>query len=304
MQQTNFLSDRGVSMDDELRRDDIVGFFTDALESPDNNTGDPADGPALGDFLLGVVAGDDKIFDTFKEAVGPHFDPPAQLFNKAFLGADVKPEELSILAWVLPQRESVRKANREQTALPSMLWERARVGGEIFYNKMGMALEKFFAERNIQAFFPMGHPDIVKRFQSEKFYLTTNWSERHACHAAGLGTFGLCDGLITPAGKAHRCGSIIVHTKLTPTPRAYSGVHDYCLRYTKGTCGACIKRCPSGALSENGHNKKICEEFLLGACAEYFKGFSTYTCGLCQTKVPCEDRIPGRKIITPVRGFI
>ena len=43
---------------------------------------------------------------------------------------------------------------------------------------------------------------------SEKYGMASCWSERHAAFVSGLGTFGLCDGLITPVGKAMRCGSV------------------------------------------------------------------------------------------------
>ena len=39
--------------------------------------------------------------------------------------------------------------------------------------------------------------------------------ETHAAHAAGLGTFGLCDGLITPIGKAIRVGSVVAKMNFT-----------------------------------------------------------------------------------------
>lgn len=285
---------------------EITDFFKQAMSWPDNKLEGTGGELAWDDFLLGAALGADEIFDKFTEAVGPEFDKPAALFKKAFPDICAAPEELSILCWVLPQRESVRAANRAQNLLPAEIWGHAKADGEKFYLSLGTALEKFFADKGIPAFFPMGHSDIVKRFPSEKRYVTSNWSERHACYAAGLGTFGLCDALITPAGKAHRCGSIIIKAQLPPTPRDYSGFHDYCPWFTKGSCGMCIKRCPSGALSEKGHNKQLCEKYLHEVCMKFFNehGFEVSACGLCQTGVPCEDRIPGRPKITPVRGFL
>jgi epoxyqueuosine reductase len=123
----------------------------------------------------------------------------------------------------------------------------------------------------------------------------STWSERHAAYAAGLGTFGLCDGLITPAGKAVRVGSVIANIQIRPTPRPYTDHHGYCLFYTQGLCGKCIPRCPVGALSENGHNKRTCRSHIRPATEDYVKtnfGFEGYGCGLCQTGVPCESKIP------------
>ncbi len=99
--------------------------------------------------------------------------------------------------------------------------------------------------------------------QSEKYGLSSAWSERHAAYVSGLGTFGLCDGLITPLGKAMRCGSVIARLSVTPTPRLYEDHHAYCLFFTKGICGKCADRCPAGAISkEKGHDKKRCQEYI------------------------------------------
>lgn len=292
-------------MEDNLRKE-ITGFFSRELASADNSLGLEPQTPAWDDFLLGAAAGDDPIFLKFKEAAGPDHYTPLELFRMAFTDASVKAAELSVLAWVLPQTKAARDANREQKTLPAERWGRVKQYGEIFYNKMGARLEKFFAANGIEAVYPMGRPDIVKRVPSEKFYITSNWSERHACHAAGLGTFGLCDGLITPAGKAHRCGSIIVRAALKPTPRDYRGYRDYCLWFTKGSCGLCIRRCPAGAVTKQGHDKQRCQSYLHGPCINFFheRGLETYACGLCQTAVPCEDRIPGRAPTAIHRGFI
>jgi epoxyqueuosine reductase QueG len=110
-----------------------------------------------------------------------------------------------------------------------------------------------------------------------------------------LGTFGLCDGLITPLGKAVRVGSVIARIRIPPTYRPYKGHHEYCLFYSRGLCKKCIARCPVGALSEAGHDKKKCRSHVRPVTEDYVKahyGFDGYGCGLCQTGVPCESRIP------------
>ena len=70
--------------------------------------------------------------------------------------------------------------------------------------------------------------------------MASQWSERHAAYASGLGTFGLCDGLITPKGKAVRFASVVTRIKVPPTQRPYKDHHAYCLHYAKGICGMCI----------------------------------------------------------------
>jgi len=129
---------------------------------------------------------------------------------------------------------------------------------------------------------------------SKRYGFASTWSERHAAYASGLGTFGLCDGLITPKGKAMRCGSVVAHIKIPPTKRSYNDHHAYCLFFSEGICGKCIQRCPAGAITEKGHDKVKCEKHLQ-ITRDYVRshfGFEGYGCGLCQTGVPCESKIP------------
>jgi epoxyqueuosine reductase QueG len=128
------------------------------------------------------------------------------------------------------------------------------------------------------------------------FVFASTWSERHAAHAAGLGTFGLCDGLITPLGKSIRVGTVVARAPWPANPRPYKGHRDWCLFFATGKCGACIKRCPAGALSPAGHDKRKCKAYIRGVTSPYVEakllGVPVNACGLCQTGVPCERGIP------------
>lgn len=123
-------------------------------------------------------------------------------------------------------------------------------------------------------------------------------TERHVAYACGLGTFGLCDGLITPVGKAVRLGSVVVRAKLASSSRPYSRHDAYCPFLVDGSCGACMARCPVGAITPEGHDKAKCRTFSGDGMAAYLKetfDFEGYGCGLCQTGVPCEKGIPRKK---------
>lgn len=293
-------------MQEKVQCGEILSFLSRILDSKDNNIGTNSGEPAWDDILLGVASGDDLIFEKFREVVSEEHFMPLEIFSKVYPDTDTAAHELSVLCWILPQRRQTCLDNRDMKKLPSERWGRAKHFGENFYMQMGKKLVKFFNEKGISAVFPMEHAEITKNILSEKYFLVTNWSERHACYASGLGTFGLCDGLITPYGKAHRCGSIIVKTQLPVTKRDYSYFHEYCPFFTDGTCGMCIKRCPTGAITENGHEKSICRQYLYGECAEFIKGygFDDHACGLCQTGVPCENRIPGRPALQRERRFL
>ena len=124
----------------------------------------------------------------------------------------------------------------------------------------------------------------------------STWSERHMAYAAGLGTFGLSDGLITARGIAHRCGSVVVNAKWPASPRRFRDHHEYCSYMRDESCGVCIERCPAGAIGPDGHDKDRCSEYFEVRLAEWTKrpGYmgEYVACGLCQTGVPCESCIP------------
>lgn len=113
----------------------------------------------------------------------------------------------------------------------------------------------------------------------------------------GLGTFGLCDGQITPKGKAMRTGSVVANIQVEPSIRFYNNHRAWCSFFVDGSCGKCIDRCPARALTTSGHDKESCRQHLI-ASSEYIKktyNYEGYGCGLCQIGVPCETRIPVKK---------
>jgi len=263
------------------------------LTSPHNTMNTTTDEPAWDDALVGFASGGDQIWQQYKEYVGPFHWTPWEVFNQHCPGESAGAEELSVISWVLPQREAVRKANRRAKRYPSEEWARIRVYGEEF----NVALRRHVANSLKQVGHAAIAPMLVSNWtivKSERFSYASSWSERHAAHAAGLGTFGLCDGLITARGKAMRVGSVVAKISITPTPRPYSNHRAYCLFFADGTCGKCIDRCPARAISKTGHDKEKCRQHLARS-REYVKKtytFEGYGCGLCQVGVPCEAGIP------------
>ena len=204
-----------------------------------------------------------------------------------------KPNDLTVISWILPHTEETKASNRIQTKYPSELWARARIYGEDVNGELRKHVLDTLRGRGYFAVAPLLSP-LWRTAMSKKYGNASAWSERHAAYVAGLGTFGLCDGLITPVGKAMRCGSVVANIAIPPPPRPYDNHHAYCLFHAKGTCGKCIDRCPAGAISRSGHDKVKCSKYV-EATREFVReqyGFNGYGCGLCQTAVPCESRIP------------
>lgn len=280
----------------DISTDWIKGMIRDFIATSSANTmRSQPEQPAWEDALVGFASGADQIWQQYKEYVGPFHWTPWEVFSQHCPGHPSGAGELTVVSWVLPQRAAVRKANRKARRYPSEEWARIRVYGEEF----NVALRRHVADGLTQAGHPAIAPMLVPNWtivKSERFSYASSWSERHAAHAAGLGTFGLCDGLITARGKAMRVGSVVARIAVEPTPRPYSDHRAYCLFFANGTCGKCIDRCPARAITVAGHDKEKCREHLARS-REYVKKtykFEGYGCGLCQAGVPCEAGIPVR----------
>ncbi len=273
-------------------RQTVAAFLA---KSPANQLGGPLDEPAWEQALVGFAAGDDALWTRYKDVVGPFHYTPAELFNLHYPERPAQPRDLTVIAYVLAQSEATKADNRKEVFHPSERWVRARFAGEDCNAALRQHLVERLAAQGVDALAPQLSPHWRKE-KSERYWLASRWSERHAAHAAGLGTFGVCDGLITPVGKAVRVGSVIARASIPATPRPYQHYREYCLYYRKGACLACVRRCPVGALSRAGHDKPTCWDHAGGTCAQYSRehfNLDGYGCGLCQTKVPCESGIPG-----------
>jgi epoxyqueuosine reductase len=281
--------------------DPLTTWITTAIQGfcdgPENTLQDAANEKAWATPLVGFCNGADPLYEQYKEVVGPFHWTPAEIFAHAFPDSPVEAAELTVISWILPQTKATKADNRTERVYPAERWARSRIFGETFNNKLRQHVVDALHQAGYQAVAPMLSPQWQSK-KSEKFVFSSTWSERHSAYAAGLGTFGLCDGLITPVGKAMRTGSVVARVSIPPTPRPYTDHHAYCLFFSHGTCGKCIDRCPVGALSKDGHDKVTCSRHLQPTTADYVKknyGFDGYGCGLCQTGVPCESGIPAEK---------
>ncbi len=265
-------------------------WATSAQNSLNNGTGEKA----WAEPMIAYAGADDPLFRKFKDDIGPFYWLPEEAWQMNFPTEEISASELSIIVYLLPQTESTRADQKMATEVPAERWARSRDFGE----KFNCALRLHLADRLTEAGFPAVAPERLPEFayqQSETFGIASNWSERHTAHAAGLGTFGLSDGLITEKGKAVRFGSVVAKIDLPATERPYSNFQEWCLWYAEGKCGACIHRCPANVISGDGHDKQGCFNYIREVTAPYAQttfGTEATPCGLCQVKIPCENRIP------------
>jgi len=272
----------------------IIKDFVD--QSPLNDMGFARREKIFDPPLVGYSSGADSLYDEYKSHIGPFYFSPLELFTKTFPDKKPAADDLSVISWIIPSTHATRREQAAQNRCPSERWARTRDLGEKFNNAIRIHVVEQLEAAGIEAVAPLLSPHWSRSDQGP-YAPCSNWSERHAAYAAGLGTFGLCDGLITPVGKAMRTGSVIAAVKIPPSTRPYDDHHAYCLHFTQDICRKCIPRCPVNALSEAGHNKKRCMKYTERTMHEYIKkeyGLETYACGLCQSWVPCTDKIPTR----------
>ncbi|MBQ4595991.1 MAG: epoxyqueuosine reductase, partial [Firmicutes bacterium] len=118
----------------------------------------------------------------------------------------------------------------------------------------------------------------------------------------GLGTFGLNNMLITDKGCSGRYNCLVTNLEVeADSPKK----EEACLYIKDGTCGACMVKCPAGAISPDGFDRHKCYEQCLKNAAVYTGFGSSYAettendaaptygsevCGKCIAGMPCAYR--------------
>jgi hypothetical protein len=275
------------------------------LDGPGNLRG-PGGERIFGQPVFGYASGDDPIWDVFARDIGEGYWRPAETIERAFPGSGARAADLSVAVIICPQTKATMADQRRATGFPAKRWVRSRFLHNQVIDPLSDAVAAALAAAGVRAVVP-DHLDGFAQRPHPRYQIASPWSHRHAAFAAGLGTFGLCDGLITGVGKAHRLASLVLERALAPTPRPYEGPYDYCLWHAKGTCAKCVDRCPAGALSRAGHDKLRCLDFFNRVVTPRVKKLwpelaGGYGCGLCQSGVPCDVRIPGALGAPPIKA--
>ena len=276
---------------EKIIREVIVNFVR---ESQANKSRAFEDQRYWDDPLVGFADGKDPMFKKYKDIIGDFHMTPAEVLAKAYPAEIDENSQVFVVSWILPVSKAARSSNRNQTELPSKLWSHTRNFGEICNMLLRDHVVQALRSRGYRAVAPFNSQHF-RRLEESPVGIASNWSERHVAHVCGLGTFGLSDGLITKRGKAIRCGSVATDMPLRPTARPYKTHNEYCLFYTNGKCRECIERCPAGAITEAGHNKEVCRDYLYNKVKKIINpmySIVTGGCGLCQVGVPCEECVP------------
>lgn len=266
----------------------------------------PANYVAPGSELVPSAAGM-RLFAHPLVAVGAASDPLfAQLHDSAearlqmLMPGDWVEGAQSVVSYFFPISEQARTSNRA-SGHASAEWCHARIDGQKFVLQAGRAVVEMLRsaghgavcpadDERMQAVFasPPGGDDAQNQEALANPFgsFTSNWSERHVAYVCGLGTFSLSKGIITAAGMAGRFGSVVTSAHVPTTQRAYRDLYEYCIM-----CGACVERCPVGAISfEHGKDHELCYGEMTFS-KQLYPGY--LGCGKCQVRVPCECARPG-----------
>jgi epoxyqueuosine reductase QueG len=218
--------------------------------------------------LIGYASASDPIFDEMKNIIGPHHLHPKEIFPKA----------KTVVSFFLPFEKELVKLNWRSPD-PIKEWVQAKSETDCLIWEINEKLKAELAEENIQTVVP----GIVFDYKSKGLDVT--WSHKSAASAAGLGTFGVHQMLITKAGCAGRFGTLLISAEIHPTPRP---AEEFC-RYRKGEkCLVCVDTCPAGALTAKGLDKEKCYR-QLQENARAFPELNQFACGKCATG-PCALR--------------
>jgi hypothetical protein len=253
--------------------------------------------PIYGEPLVGFVRGNDPLMEQYKEIIGPHHFTPWEIMRWQAENNGVTPpapEDISVVSFVMPFSPQTIKENAAVVDWPSERWAQTRLLGEIFSQTIVREIVTDLMGRGILAV----SPDVTPMFNKKRYPKVgwaSPWSHRHMAYAAGLGTFGMHDFMITEKGAAVRFASFVVNLRLAPNRQRPEDIHAYCRHYQGLPCLKCAKRCPVEAITaEKAHDKETCSQRVGKSIPHCVKNYHIfiYGCGLCATGVPCESGIP------------
>lgn len=214
------------------------------------------------------------------------FDPYIRRLSSIVTEEHRMPEEFLssanvVIAYFLPFTEMVANTNiKVPDNSASKMWSQGYKYTEEIVSQINLFLVQQIEKMGYKAVIPS---DIGMR----EDILKSNWSHRHIAYAAGLGTFGINNMLITKQGCCGRYHSIIADIPVEPDSHVKG---EYCLYKSKGICKKCVENCFSGALTINGFNRYKC----WAECKKNLDVYGVDVCGKCTTGIPCAFRAPGR----------
>lgn len=228
----------------------------------------------------------------YADAHSPYVRSLRQIISPSHgLPEEVLPDATVVLVYYIPFAKALAKSNAPGR-LASPAWARAYEETNAMFQKLNAHLIAFLDRLGYQAVVPKA----TATFDQKK--LISDWSHRHFAYAAGMGTFGVNNMLLTRQGCCGRFFSLVTNLPAEP---GQPMEEELCPYKKDGSCGVCIKNCPVQALSGEGYDRQKCYA-LVTENAKVHTGYgSSYmdetgetansagseVCGKCVTASPC-----------------
>lgn len=213
------------------------------------------------DPICGFSSASDSRYEDLKTIIGPwHLNPK-----------ELMPESKTVISYFVPFTKEVSKSPKCDEA--PLLWGEAYEELNKAFDFVGQRLIAFLREQGYEA------SGFAATHTFDPKVLRSPWSHRSAAVISGLGTFGLNRMVITEKGSAGRFCTVFTSAEITPSPMP---TEEYCFYHQDGRCGACVKNCPTKALSKEQWLPFACYDLCLKN-AEALKNEVNFAdvCGKC-----------------------
>ena len=100
------------SVESSVWMETIIKDFID--QSPENTLKNHDNDKAFETPLVGFSRGDDPLYNAYKDHVGPFYLTPWEIFAVTDRVSSVKPEELTVISWILPQARKTKADNQKE----------------------------------------------------------------------------------------------------------------------------------------------------------------------------------------------
>ena len=215
--------------------------------------------------IIGFADAKDPLYDSLVDALG----------NKMLTPTDILPLAKTVVTFFIPFSEVIVKAVAGGDKI-NQTWSDAYSLTNVLLSEITQGLMEELEGQGITC---AGEPPTMNY---DPIQLTAKWSHKSSAVICGIATFGLNRLIITKSGTMGRLGSIIMDCKLVADERPET---EYCLFEKNGSCGICMKRCPSGAIKPNGFDRFRCNGYLDGKNIND----AEQGCSMCSTG-PCALR--------------
>lgn len=195
-----------------------------------------------------------------------------------YLPSDYLKKPKIIVSYFLPFKREVGKSNNFK-GLTSEKWANAYK----ITNKIAQEINKYIICKLEKRGYRCANPTDIGVFDYN--ILKSKWSQRHIAYAAGIGTFGINNMLISDKGSCGRYFSIVTDLDVEPDKPIKE---ERCKYKIDKTCGVCVKKCEVGALTYESFDRFKCSK----NCKKNVEIFGVDVCGKCVVELPCSYRNP------------